>query len=389
MSSTGTRTRRRSRYGCRNCKIRKVKCDESKPQCKKCTSFGLSCTFMSAISDLQTTGQRLVVQRPVTNAVWISDASTTYHLNARCRDFITRYYQRSLVAPDDPNLAQVNRKLLDLAFTYPCLTHASLAVALTYDRHMSGSTDSRRTLEECHHWSQSTVLFNKWLRQPLEPQAKDAIWGTAAALVISSFSPDACTPEQAWPLRTSDCDLDWLRMVKGKMALWEIVDPMRPDSLFSGMAETYVDMQVPLPEVGIEGIPNGLVNLCGLDKWSTAADNPYFEAAHAVARILGMENSEIRTGHVLPFIYSIHGAFEGLLRDKDPVALILLYLWYRKAGQMWYIELRARVERPSICEYLRRYHEGNSAVQVFLSGGEIADISNIQVQQAHVDFPSI
>jgi hypothetical protein len=136
-SSKCPRPRRRSRYGCRNCKIRKVKvgcfqhpkptsacsadpitqCDESKPQCKRCISFGLSCPFMSDISDLQTTGQRLVIQRPVTSAVWISDASTTYHLNARCRDFITRYYQRSLVAPDDPRLEQVNRKLLDLAFT--------------------------------------------------------------------------------------------------------------------------------------------------------------------------------------------------------------------------------------------------------------------------------
>ncbi|KAL3456026.1 hypothetical protein BJX64DRAFT_53014 [Aspergillus heterothallicus] len=380
-SSTCPRPRRRSRYGCRNCKIRKVKCDESKPQCKRCTSFRLSCPFMSDISDLQTTGQRLVVQRPVTSAVWISDASTTYQLTARCRDFITRYYQRSLVAPDDPRLEQVNRKLLDLAFTYPSLMHASLAVALTYDRHMNGSAASRRTLEECHHWSQSTVLFNKWLRQPLETQAKDAIWGTAAALVISSFSPDACTPEQAWPLCTSDCDLDWLRMVKGKMALWDIVEPMRSDSLFSGMAETYIDMQVPLPEVGIEGIPSALVSLCVLDEGSTAADNPYFEASHAVARILDIADNEMRTGHVQPFIYSIHGAFEGLLRDRDPVALILLYLWYRKAGQMWYIELRARVERPSICTYLRQYHQGNSAVQAFLEEGDLIVIGYKEAQR--------
>jgi hypothetical protein len=250
---------------------------------------------------------------------------------------------------------------------------------------MNGSAASRRTLEECHHWSQSTVLFNKWLRQRLEPQAKDAIWGTAAALVISSFSPDACTPEAAWPLRTSDCDLDWLRMVKGKMALWDIVEPMRPDSLFIGMAETYLEMQVPLPEVGIEGISRVLVNLCGLDEGSTVADNPYFEAAHAVARILDIADSEMRTGHVQPFIYSIHGAFEALLRDRDPVALILLYLWYHKAGQMWYIELRARVERPSIWTYLRRYHKGNSALQGFLLGEDFAVIGDKAVQQAQVD----
>jgi hypothetical protein len=171
-------------------------------------------------------------------------------------------------------------------------------------------------------------------------------------------------------------------MVKGKMALWDIVEPMRPGSLFCGMAETYIEMQVPLPEAGIEGIPSALVSLCGLDEGSTAADNPYFEAAHAVARILDIADSEMRTGHVQPFIYSIHGAFEALLRDRDPVALILLYLWYRKAGQMWYIELRARMERPSLCLYLRRYHGGNSLVEAFLEEGDITIIGDRDVQRA-------
>jgi hypothetical protein len=254
--------------------------------------------------------------------------------------------------------------------------HASLAVALTYDRHLNGSLDCRRSLEECYHWSQSTALLNRRLKEPIEAKDKDPIWGTAAALALLTFSsPDACTPEESWPLKSSDHSaLDWLHMSKGKMSLWHIVNPLRPDSLFCVMAATFAHMHSPLPERGIDGIPRALAAVCLLKDSSTAKNNPYFYAAHAVSQILDLPNNEVTTGQTQIFTRSIHGPFEDLLQKRDPVALLLLYLWYRKASRsIWWIELRARVECPSICSYLWLYHEGNVAVQAFLAGGALAD----------------
>ncbi|RAK95541.1 Zn(II)2Cys6 transcription factor domain-containing protein [Aspergillus ibericus CBS 121593] len=380
MPSTGPRdgregkVRRRSRFGCRNCKLRKLKCDESKPQCKRCRSFGLLCPFMSNIPDLQPVAadRQLVVQSPPSNAVWTSDESTCYHLDARCQEFISRYLGRSLIPPDNPNMIQVNRKLLELAFTYPFLMHASLAVALTYDRHLKRS-GCRRTLEECYHWSQATVLLNNRLSGPIQTEDKDPIWGTAAALVILTFSSDAYTAEQAWPLTSSDSDLDWLRLSKSKMLLWHIVNPLRPDSLFHVLAATFAEMQSPLPQRGIDGMPQALAAMCNLNDTSTAETNPYFRAAHAVSQILN--RPKITIGQSQIFMDSIHGPFEDLLREKDPAALLLLYLWYCRASRsIWFIELRARVECPSICSYLRRYHSENGAVQAFLPKGDLAQV---------------
>lgn len=253
--------------------------------------------------------------------------------------------------------------------------HASLAVALTYDRHLNKSITHHRSLEECYHWSQSTILFNRRLREPIDVKDKDPIWGTAAALAILSFSfPDASTPEETWPMKSSaKSDLNWLRMSKGKNSLWHIVDPLRPDSIFSVMAETFALMFSPLPETGIQGIPSALATLCLLEESSTATNNPYFYAAHAVSRILDIPDSEISTGNTQIFTLSIHGPFEALLRAKNPVALLLLYLWYCKAGRsIWWIELRARAEGPSICSYLRKYHNDNLAIREFLPGGALA-----------------
>lgn len=61
--------------------------------------------------------RRTEILPPLTNAVWTADASTSYQLNAKCQDFVTRYLGRSLMTLDDPNMTQVNRKLLELAFS--------------------------------------------------------------------------------------------------------------------------------------------------------------------------------------------------------------------------------------------------------------------------------
>lgn len=62
------------------------------------------------------------IQFPVASAVWTSDKFTSYQLNAKCQDFITRYLGRSLITPDDPNMMHVNRKLLRLAFAVSIIT---------------------------------------------------------------------------------------------------------------------------------------------------------------------------------------------------------------------------------------------------------------------------
>jgi len=258
--------------------------------------------------------------------------------------------------------------------------HASLAVALAYDRYLNSPLGCRRTLEECYHWHQSTALFDRRLRELIETKDKDPIWGTAAALVILTFlTPDSYTPEESWPLKPSDpSDLEWLRISKGKMSLWGIASPLRPDSLFRVMASTFAQMHSPLQEKGIDEITRGLAIVCHFDDSSTAENNPYFNAAHAVSQIQDLPDSQVTIGQTEPFTRNIHSSFKSLLQEKDPVALLLLYLWYRKAGRgVWWIEARARVECPSICSYLRLYHKGYNAIHVFLPGGPLADRSNL------------
>lgn len=374
--------------------------------------------------------------------------------------------------------------------------HACIAGAHAYDRykHMTSTSDGkctpRRTLEECYHISQSSVLLNKHLNSLFstgevratpdvesEPSRKargsrdsrDSVWGTASLLCLATFSSssssrDACTPEDSWPLRgilrpvcsssshnttktsshtTSETrtlasspennqgetpgqppheeGFNWSAMTTSKLSLWSFVQPLREDSIFHLVAPTFADMNYKLPESGVNGIPPELSQVCGLTEVSNADTSPYFLAAHAVAHLyhangdsikpfsstdntpsppnlhrqsenagektLLLKNKAINTprshnqtqkelpkqhcvkvGSTKVFTRIVTGQFESLLRDRDPVALLLLYLWYSKARQgIWWIELRARVEVPAICLYLRRYHSERRDIMVFLT----------------------
>lgn len=251
--------------------------------------------------------------------------------------------------------------------------HASLAVSYAYDRHLYPPSSGHRSIEECYHYTCATTLFNARLRCPITTHADmDAIWGTAAALAVLSFSNPS---EESRPSSSIEeaGGLEWLRMSKGKMALWRITNPLRSDSLFRVMAGTYAQIFAPQAEIGCEGIPPLLATLCGIHVSSTAENNPYFDAAHALSLLWGVPDSEVTVGHTEIFTRALKGAFEELLRGRDPRALLLLWLWYSKAGRcIWWAGLRAKVECPRIERYLRKYHSEDGGIMAFLPGGTFA-----------------
>src|SRR6201992_1574404 len=108
--------------------------------------------------------------------------------------------------------------------------HGTLAVAAVHDRYLGVTSAHPRSFRESYHWSQCTILFNKWLSQSIKEEHKDPLWATAGTLAILTFSSiNACFPEESWPLSAPDSsDLEWLRLGTGKMALWHLVNPLRP-----------------------------------------------------------------------------------------------------------------------------------------------------------------
>jgi hypothetical protein len=248
--------------------------------------------------------------------------------------------------------------------------HGLLAVTAVHDRYLGVTPTSRRSIRESYHYCQCTILFNKWLSQkPIKEEHKDPLWAAAGTLGILTFSStNPRSLEQSWPLGPHDSsDLEWVRLGTAKMALWHLVNPMRPESVFRVMFETFASMRLPVTAKGTDGVSVELTQLCGLDESSTRENNPYFTVAHSLSRLLGMPESKDSLGRVLMVSGHMHNEFASCLEKKDPVALLLLHLWYTRARQsIWWIDIRARYELPAICAYLRRFHGDNNAIQALL-----------------------
>ena len=249
--------------------------------------------------------------------------------------------------------------------------HVTLALAATHDRYLTTPATGRRSAAEDYHRSQCAALLNRKLSQPIQPEDLDPLWAAAASLgLLALSSVEASTPEEAWPLKTSSGpsdDLDWLRMSEGKMAVWNLTDPLRPGGMFRAMAEEYAQWFSPLPSAGIHGVPSALSRLCQLDVFSTAETSPYFAAVHTLARLQNVPADQMTTSKALTFVSHMQRSFKGLLQEKDPIALLLLAMWYSIARpSVWWFEQRATVEGQAICLYLQRYHQSNSLIQASL-----------------------
>lgn len=247
--------------------------------------------------------------------------------------------------------------------------HGILAMAAVHDRSLGIEPTRRRSIREAYHSSHCAILFSKWLSQPIEEKDKDAIWATAVTLFILTFSSiNISLFEQAWPLKRSDSsDLQWLRLKASDKVLWHLANPMRPSSVFHEVPDLYAPTSEGLPTRGIDGVSVELARLCGLDESSTPENSPYFEFVHALSRLLEVPIGGASLGEITMVVSIIPSELRACLEDKDPVALLLLYLWYTRARESrWWIDLRARYEIPAICTYLQRHHRDSSAIQTLL-----------------------
>ena len=247
--------------------------------------------------------------------------------------------------------------------------HVIHTVTAIHDRYLYSSPKSRQTTTEAYHWSQAATLFNKKLSSPVQPFDRDAVWATAVLLCSTIFSSvEASDPEEAWPLKCPESsDLEWLRMLCGKLVIWDLTDPTRPDSAFHALADMHQSWDLSSIGSELESIPPAFIQLCGLENPSTACDNPYRAPMRALAPLLHIECNQSTVPNFLSFICGLQTDFKRLLEQKDPRALLMLAYWYAKICQsLWWTVRRAKLECQATCLYLERYHASETAIQEML-----------------------
>ncbi|KAF2803320.1 uncharacterized protein BDZ99DRAFT_453585 [Mytilinidion resinicola] len=387
---------KKSRRGCRNCKLRRVKCDEATPKCKKCIDFGASCNYDSSKRtgdlDMALAGvsvsfdgfSETTVHQAQPTQVSFADYSlpdflypdldffkdSILQLDKASMDRIDRFQMRTVLSVGTTEASKIfQSKLIPMALSRPYLMHAVQTVTAIEDRHYSNSP-AKRSMIEAYHMSHTAAQFNKVLSKPLKESDRDAVWTTAILLGVSAFAyTDASVPAESWPLKPSDPDdLEWLRMTELKHAIYKLTDPLRYGSMFYQLRDEYLTSYLStIPEYGIEGIPETFVDLCELDASSSITSCPYFHSLHMLSQLLRTEYARVTFIKYLAFIMHMTPEYKRLLGLKDPRALVILAYWYGMVvDAMWWLKRRARLECQAVCLYLEKYHSHDTKIMEML-----------------------
>jgi hypothetical protein len=249
--------------------------------------------------------------------------------------------------------------------------HAVLAMTIAQESFKSHNVVRHKSALQAQYELECTKLLHQKLSRAIRPEDRDALWITAIFLgVLAMNSLEELVPEKVWPLKASSpTDLSWLWLGEGKRVIFRMTDPTRSGSIFHASFQDCSNHAfATLPTMGVDGIAPEIVELCHLDHASCADNNAYFVAAHALSMVRRLTYDQANALKINDFVYNMHPSFKNLLRQKDPVALILLGLWYSSRSQSgaWWVACRATVESKSIILYLRKYHGDDHTLKPFI-----------------------
>ncbi|KIW11072.1 hypothetical protein PV08_10371 [Exophiala spinifera] len=394
-------THRKSRKGCRNCKIRKVKCDETRPRCDKCDKYGILCNYDLSNADLQLSKSGasaiditvLDFSRASTSSIEthltngeerntspqsLKSEAECYHPTVDDLETLGRFFSRTIRTLGAHKYATLYHDVYTrLTESNRFLFHIVLALTLVHDSVLEQSSSPSGFQAIAQHWSLGASLLNQAISLPssqLTSSTRDAMWACAGLLGCLAFSVvDSESVEESWPLKPPDpSDLGWLGFCEGKTAIFKVSDPLREDSLFAPMREEMALFMSLTPDLSLpelqEALPTELIDLCGLDvdgdSVPRASSNPCLAPASVMAQLTRYECTQENYVLFLAFFRTMKGDFKQLLIERHPAALALLLIWYTKVLPFgaWWLRKRTRLECGAICAYLTRVHRDDERV---------------------------
>ncbi|CRL18120.1 Fungal transcriptional regulatory protein, N-terminal [Penicillium camemberti] len=373
----GRRSHRKSRSGCLQCKKRKVKCDESQPNCRNCEKHGVICSFASPPNVLSTP-QTDLAESPVSLSGPESTGSGTFRTPASIPQALPSL---SSLGPFPSTLAVFDLELLHhwttstcytlsrspavqtiwcqeaprIGFSTPPVLHTLLAFSAL---HLARSDESRRA--SCLAYAQ--MHHNIAVRE-MVPLVSTIARENGAALFI--FSSLTCMFSCAKPSEEGDFLVlfergnlsEWARLFRGTQTIistgGEDLRTGRLAPIFTN--GTYLAAAHRAPHALEQGKPH----VWELQQmvWRECAADPslravYQEALDELARTLGLAirpgiMRRLETADVFRWLLDISDEYLNLLCQEAPIALIIFAHWcasIRQIEWMWWMEgLSARL----------------------------------------------
>ncbi|KAE8384265.1 hypothetical protein BDV23DRAFT_177189 [Aspergillus alliaceus] len=367
------RTHHKSRSGCRNCKSRRVKCDETRPECTRCQVYGVTCDYnlaqykdarqqsVAAASrngplhrngslafDAMTANIDAVLQ------VGLSDehrhlpgSSGGDNLGVLGLDILTHFSRMVAVyTPRFAHLKQVFReRTFYIALSEPCLLYAMLAAASTHRTSVLPS-DPSQSMVAAQLRHDAARMYRQELQSPIGRHNMDVLMSTCILIGMFSFFKERIDPSESWVLSDDSSAMNWLSVQGGLRCLIELVNPWLNESIWSDafkVASTYEFYDD--HRMGREDLDPDLADLCDINDETTEETNTYHWPLRMLCPLLRMPRHQPEDSRITNFMGRLEPGFLVLLGAKDPPLMC-------SSVHEWWVDARVRSECQAICMYL-------------------------------------
>ncbi|KAK7977350.1 hypothetical protein PG996_003415 [Apiospora saccharicola] len=371
------RPHKKSRAGCKQCKTRKVKCDESRPSCRSCTLRRETCVYPATCNPPPSSAvvARSNRSRAVSSARSPGAASPTTTI----RDDLAN---TSIVAePMFRPPAMTDATDMKMLWFYTLETYSSFAT----EGGRSAAVDYCLRVKVVEHAFASPFLMQclmglsalhlKGLGQEIDPSK--AVGYRARAFEGYRAAIEAADPKDFPALLASSlmmCALstqmfrdanskflyivDWMQLWRGIGLIVEIISPKSIEE--SGLAILFYRPPMDL-EKSFRYIPNNLLFMVSSIKPGDD-DYEHQQIYYEVLRYLGSLYMEVENGfgpvldlRVITFLTFMPRPFIPLAKEHRPRTLIILayYLCFAKLNKnVWWMQGIADPQLKEICEFV-------------------------------------
>ncbi|KIV79514.1 hypothetical protein PV11_07071 [Exophiala sideris] len=378
------RTHEKSRSGCKNCKQRHVKCDETIPECDRCSRAGVDCDYHNGkpyrkCSSTQSSSLTVDIASLSTY-----DCKTGSHLNLHAMGaaisamagdsredsmksvgltrLLSHFAEDALTTLGSPKAQNIMRtKMPRLAQEHPFLLHSVLAFSATH----LGEWESCRhvfTASATYHMSRALCLYLGQMDSITDLQTLDAMLSTCMILTSLAYYGAINDTSDSWIFGThSTSHYDWLTVTSGLGFLLRQAEAQRyiHESFWLPIiieSDAFNGPNLPSGSREAFNLPALLADVCGIGD-AVNEMNPYDKPF----RILDTMFSFPTRGQSFPKLMSypcrLESKFVALVHEKDHVALLLLSYWFALMCKLphWWCRRRVQHECQSICRYLHMF----------------------------------
>ncbi|KAB5585765.1 hypothetical protein GE09DRAFT_1071853 [Coniochaeta sp. 2T2.1] len=368
------RPHRKSRAGCRNCKTRKVKCDEARPSCRACTLRKEKCSYPATappsvsaspkssraspalsgrssrhdtpVEEINRSDQSMILLTGPTYTPPNTDVTDMKLLWFYTLKTYESFNIRAKQAPVIDDILQV--KIIQIAFTTPFLMDTILGISAQHMQHLNVPVPSPKAIA---HRASAFEGYRKAIEEA-NPDTYPALLCTS--LLLCAVSTAQFREEDARPLYI----LDWMLVWRGIGLIIELVKP--EILLSSGLEALFFRPPIDLDISALHIPPNLLFMVTSLKEGDE--DYPNVEIYYNTLKYLGALHRELQNGFsgildlgIITFYTFLPREFIDLARRRRPPALVIVahhLCFVRLTNGPWWMEGIADREIDNVCNLL-------------------------------------